>query len=139
MPGDVINKSFFRVPAFAGVALIIIGITLVLYFFDPSYHSFYPRCLFHQTTGLFCPGCGSLRALHELLHGHFAAAVHLNALLVVSLPVAGWLALRHFRARLAGALPAPLFTPGLLWTGLAVLLLFSLLRNLPFARPWLAP
>ena len=59
----------------------------VLFWFNPSEHAFYPFCIFYRTTGLLCPGCGSLRALHQLLHGHFLSAFHLNALLVLSLPV----------------------------------------------------
>ena len=68
---------------------------LILYFFNPAENSFYPQCQFHRLTGLSCPGCGGLRALHELSHGHLAAAFRLNALLVVLLPFAGWLALRE--------------------------------------------
>lgn len=37
-------------------------------------------------TGLDCPGCGSQRAVHELLHGHIQSAFYLNPLFVVSLP-----------------------------------------------------
>ena len=33
-------------------------------------------CLFHQFTGLSCPGCGTQRALFALLHGHPLAAWH---------------------------------------------------------------
>ncbi|MGN8773207.1 DUF2752 domain-containing protein [Candidatus Weimeria sp. HCP3S3_B5] len=27
-------------------------------------------CIFHEVTGLYCPGCGGTRALRFLLHGH---------------------------------------------------------------------
>ncbi|MDY6351438.1 MAG: DUF2752 domain-containing protein [Lachnospiraceae bacterium] len=27
-------------------------------------------CIFHEVTGLYCPGCGGTRALGFLLHGH---------------------------------------------------------------------
>ena len=70
----------------AGVALILGG--TVLYFFDPATAGFYPACLFRLVTGIPCPGCGSLRAMHQLLHGHFAAAFALNPLLVLGLLVA---------------------------------------------------
>lgn len=30
----------------------------------------YP-CLFHQMSGLYCPGCGATRAVQSLLEGHF--------------------------------------------------------------------
>ena len=35
----------------------------------------YPTCPFLAITGWYCPGCGSLRAVHDLLHGDLAGAV----------------------------------------------------------------
>jgi Protein of unknown function (DUF2752) len=110
----------------------------VLFFFNPSESSFYPVCLFHSMTGLQCPGCGSLRAMHQLLHGHLAPAFRLNALLTVSLPLAGWFGLRWLRVRTTTA-PAPIIIrPLWLWCGFGVLVVFGVLRNLPLPQlAWL--
>jgi len=132
-------KSLQRIAWIAVLGSLLLGISLVLYLFDPTYHSFYPRCLFHQMTGLFCPGCGSLRAFHQLLHGRLVSALHFNALLVVSLPVGLFMAARQGRARLSGRPPTDLFQPYMLWIGLTAILLFGLLRNFSFAHLWLAP
>src|SRR3954447_20165 len=70
------------------IPAVFIGLA-VLYWFNPAQFGFYPRCALYETTGLLCPGCGSLRAIHQLLHGHLAAAFQLNALLVLGLPFAG--------------------------------------------------
>lgn len=43
--------------------------------------------MFHELTGWQCPGCGSQRMIHSLLHGDFAAAWHYNALLLILIPV----------------------------------------------------
>jgi hypothetical protein len=112
----------------------------VLFQFDPNQGGFYPICYFHQTTGLLCPGCGSLRALHQLAHGHVVAAVHLNVLLVCSLPLLGWWSIRS-AIRKARNQPAHwTVRPAWLWCGLVVLLAFGVLRNLPFGQmAWLAP
>jgi hypothetical protein len=59
---------------------------VVLYRFDPSAVHFYPVCPFHALTGLQCPGCGTTRALHHLLHGDVAGAFRLNAMLFVGAP-----------------------------------------------------
>ena len=122
----------------SGLAVLVGAATLFL--FNPAQSGFYPICLFHKSTGLLCPGCGSLRALHHLLHGHVAAAMHFNVLLVLSLPVAGWLGGKFAMAKLRNRPFSFDIAPGALWCGLVVLLLFGVLRNLPFAQQaWLAP
>ena len=73
--------------------LVAIG-GAILFCFDPS-AGFYPVCLFHQATGLLCPGCGSLRAMHQLLHGHLLAAFEFNPLLLLCLPAAAWYTARY--------------------------------------------
>ena len=119
-------------PLFICAAATIIG-GAILFLFDPAHHSFYPICTFYSSTGLLCPGCGSLRALHQLLHGHIAAALHFNALLVLSLPFASWLAGRLTIAKLRNHPSNIVIRPAWLWCGLVVLLVFGIIRNLPFA------
>lgn len=48
--------------------------------------NFFPQCPFHWLTGYDCPGCGSQRAIHDLLNLQFTKAFHQNALLMVSIP-----------------------------------------------------
>ena len=104
---------------------------ILLFCFDPSSHGFYPTCLFHQTTGLLCPGCGSLRALHQLLHGHIEAAFHFNPLLVLSLPLFVWFAglycVRMFRNQSFRFRVSPRWV----WIGIVIIFAFSVWRNLP--------
>jgi len=66
-------------------ALLAVCLGLVYYRFNPADH-FFPRCPFLLLTGLKCPGCGSQRALHQLLHLHISGALQANFLLVVSIP-----------------------------------------------------
>ncbi|MFN7953914.1 MAG: DUF2752 domain-containing protein [bacterium] len=107
---------------------------------DPSLGG-YPPCLFHRWTGLLCPGCGTLRALHALLHGNLALAVRDNLLTTLVLPiVAVELASRWSRAIWRW----PRVRVGILdrfpRAVAAIVVLFTLLRNVP-AEPfsWLAP
>jgi len=109
-------------------AAVIAGLCLavfLLYFFPPAETRFYPRCIFHAVTGLECPGCGSLRAAHSVLHGDFAMAFRLNPLLFVLLPLAGltWV---FYRPAGLSAVPAKW-----IWTLLGVIIAFGVLRNLP--------
>lgn len=68
--------------------LLLLGILFLLYWHDPSGSGMHPSCPFHRLTGLECPGCGSQRAVHHLLHGRLAEALAHNALLVVAIPLA---------------------------------------------------
>ncbi len=101
--------------------------------FDPASAGFFPPCPFHFLTGLDCPGCGSLRGLHQLLRGHPVAAFQLNPLMVLALPfevyaVASWL-LRQLNGR---SLPCFMVRPAPIWALLAAILVFWVFRNTPF-------
>ncbi len=111
----------------AGPAALV-GV-VVLFVFDPATHGFYPFCLFHRLTGLDCPGCGGLRAVHQLTHGHLAAAWRLNALVVLALPVVAGAGGRWLWRRATGR-PAPAVRPVWFWLLLVILLAFGVLRNL---------
>ena len=111
--------------AFAGGGLLFVV--------DPAQHALYPACWFYATTGLRCPGCGGLRATHQLLHGHLAAAWALNPLAVLLTPLYAWLGL-HLGLRLVRGrgLPGATVRPAVIWLVLAGLLAFTVLRNLPW-------
>lgn len=109
------------------VGLICSGVALLvgLYLFDPSKVTFFPRCPLHELTGLYCPGCGTTRALYQLAHGHLLAAFRLNPLAVVLLPVA---ALAIWRRKQS-------IRPVWIWTLLSVVAGFGILRNVPWLTP----
>lgn len=54
---------------------------------DPNEAGHYPGCPFLATTGFFCPGCGTMRATRALVEGDLGAALGLNPLLVVAIPL----------------------------------------------------
>ena len=97
-------------------ALLVIG--AVYYALDPSASGLFPRCVFLSMTGYKCPGCGSQRAIHALLHGDVLGAFKYNALLLVAVP---WIIL---------CLYARLNAPLLIWLFLAMVLIWWLLRNI---------
>ena len=119
------------------IGLLAVG-ALVVFLFDPAAHSFYPVCPLHVVTGLNCPGCGSLRALHRLSHGDVMGAARLNLFLVVSVAVACFLAISRLVHRWSGW-PFPRILPeSLVWLWLGLMIAFGVLRNLP-GFGWLAP
>ena len=125
-----------------GVPFIWVGVVaaavslLVLFFFNPSQFGFYPRCFFKTATGFDCPGCGGLRATHQLLHGHLREAFMLNPLFVFALPIGFFFLLRPMVEKWAGRKLLqnfPLTTA--VWICGAIVLGFGVLRNLPW-RSW---
>ncbi|HZV34883.1 MAG TPA: DUF2752 domain-containing protein [Verrucomicrobiae bacterium] len=106
----------------------------VLFLFNPSLYGFYPRCMLYVTTGLYCPGCGALRASHQLLHGNVLAALHDNLLLVASVPCGAYYFLRRAVCWLNGR-PAPPFVlqPKWIMALTIIVVCFTILRNIPIA------
>ncbi|MGZ4610929.1 MAG: DUF2752 domain-containing protein [Actinomycetes bacterium] len=107
---------------------------------DPHVPGRYPVCPWHALTGTWCPGCGGLRAVHDLVHGHVVAAAGENLLVVTLVPVLvlwwllAWWSSRHAPA--GGARPAPGHRERALGPVATVVVAvvavgFAVLRNLP--------
>lgn len=122
---------------------LLAGLALaVLYFrLNPAHYPF-PRCPVHWLTGLHCPGCGTQRALHALLHGHVVQAIGFNLLAALAAPVVAFGLLKEAWGSLTGT-PRRLtflYQPWLGWGTVGLTLLFTVLRNLPGPLgAWLAP
>jgi hypothetical protein len=113
---------------FAGSA--VGGILVLLYLFHPAKTAIFLPCPIRVVTGYHCPGCGSLRAIHYLLHGNVATAMSLNPLMVLSIPVVGAMFLK----------PAWFSKRWVLWILLGIIISYGLLRNIPVSPfTWLAP
>ena len=111
---------------------VIAGGVFILYLLNPAEWQVFPRCMFHELTGLNCPGCGATRAMHALLHGEFLVAFRDNALLIVSLVLFGvWCIIRLCRPP-SSAILSPR------WIGIAgtMAVFFAIWRNLPCGAWW---
>ncbi|QIG90292.1 DUF2752 domain-containing protein [Chryseobacterium sp. POL2] len=71
-------KSFFL--------FLLFSVILAYYFIDPKVSSWTLMCPFKSVTSYDCPGCGSQRAFHEVLHGNLDKAFILNPLFVIAIP-----------------------------------------------------
>ena len=125
------------IPAREGWSLVLLTTVmaaglLLFYVFDPATSGGFWVCPFHRLTGWYCPGCGGQRALHELLHGHLAAAFRLNPFAVLAFfPLAGY-AYAAYALRVMGLarLPGVALRNGQLLALLAAMVLFGILRNI---------
>jgi hypothetical protein len=116
----------------AFVALATTGAVL-LRLFDPAHSLLFPPCPLRYFTGLYCPGCGSLRAIHALLHGDLRQAVAMNLLTVILLPFIGYgLGSEVYRGFRARPLPGTMLPASWIRALFAVIVLFGIARNLPF-------
>ncbi|WP_377272129.1 DUF2752 domain-containing protein [Peterkaempfera sp. SMS 1(5)a] len=106
---------------------------------DPNTPGRYPVCPFLQATGWWCPGCGGLRCVHALTHGHPLQALHDNLLVVLLLTTAALLWLNWAASALASR-PVRLPTLHLrhVLPAIAVVAAFTVARNLPLGAA-LAP
>jgi len=117
----------------AAFVLLAVMALVYLHIFNPATKSLYPTCPFYWATGCYCPGCGTLRALHQLLHGHLWTALGLNPLTVISLPLLGYWFVSEAKLAIAGfPLPRIHLRARTTWVLLGLILAYWILRNLPF-------
>jgi len=93
-------------------------------------HEWWPKCPIYALTGLYCPGCGGLRATWDLLHGNVSGAINQNAL-IFAIPV---LVALGFWAQKRGSNRTKALV---MWSAIFVAAAFTIARNLPGS--WMAP
>lgn len=120
----------------AGLGLASLALTLR----DPHVQGSWGVCPSYALFGVYCPGCGGLRAVNDLGHLDVAGAAHSNLVFVALVPLVVFFLGRWLldawqgRVRPPGLLASKAFYLSL---G-AVLVVFTLWRNLP-GGTWLQP
>ncbi|KAF3464900.1 DUF2752 domain-containing protein [Streptomyces sp. Tu 3180] len=137
VPGAARGRAA-RLAAPAGVLAAVAGALAYVGTVDPNEPGHYPACPLLRLTGLYCPGCGGLRSAHAVVHGDLLTALQANAPAVLG--YAGFAVLwtvwvvRAVRGKPLRVDPPPV----LLWSLGALLLVFTVARNLP-SGGWLHP
>ena len=130
--GLAVARPWRRVAPWAAALGLVAALTGLV---APSRPGTYPTCPFLAVTGLACPGCGSLRAMHALTHGDLLVAFDRNALFVVVLAASAVIGVRTLADRHV--------TRPRRWAGpvaALLLILWTFARNLPVTPfPVLAP
>jgi len=121
--------------------VLLIPLSIMLLAMAPWLSERMPSCLFHEKTGLFCPGCGATRSALDLSNGDWFGAMRNNVLFVSSLGLSGvWILVSAVSEKFPEVKKLRVFRFRLwfLWWILATLITFTLLRNIPvmdFLRP----
>ena len=116
----------------AGLLGVATAAVATLALFDPATSGLFPPCPVRYLTGWYCPGCGSLRALHQLLHGNLRAAWSLNPLTVLLSPFLAYGTISYAFFEIRGRYLPRIFLPPV-WIRVlcAVIILFGIVRNIP--------
>lgn len=110
--------------------MLLVLLAITYYFFDPVEAIWMPKCIWKVATGTDCPGCGSQRMLHSLMHGDFIGAWHANAYAICMIPVMGFLLwLELFRERFPRMYDR-IHSPWMIRIIVASVFLWWILRNL---------
>src|SRR6266850_5142624 len=138
LPGGHSYSPFFRDVSNRRVIATLIWLTIAaagvyLYIFEPGKSGYFPLCPFRALTGLNCPGCGTTRSLHQLLHGNRTDAFKLNPLLVIALPFLFWALARYTNSAITGGPPrSSNLRPQYVWPVVGLVICFWVFRNTPF-------
>lgn len=104
---------------------------LVLRFAWPSWPSLMPGCTVRRLTGLHCPGCGGTRCAVKLLEGDIAGAALMNpAVALLALVFGGVVVTGVWQEWRGGG--RPFVRPWLVWSVSGFVVIFGLVRNLPW-------
>lgn len=113
-------------------AAVIVGGSGIVAYLDPAKSSIFPACPMFSLTGYACPGCGLTRGFHALFHGDIITAVDFNLLVPVWAIIFAYVVVSLLLVAIRGkGLPMWVTHPAFMWTFLAIMLLFGVLRNIP--------
>lgn len=118
---------------YAGFLVIAIGLAILYYYGNPDTSLIFPTCPFYGATGIFCPGCGSQRATHQLLNFNIFGVLQQNVLYLISLFILGYHLVINglnliFKKNIYNCIYHPK-TPVII---LIFIIAFWILRNIPY-------
>lgn len=106
---------------------------MALFYFFVVPNNFLLFCPLYSATGIECPGCGSQRAFHQLLHGNISGALRQNLLFVLGIIALVY----HYGVQAANRwlgtdLKSVFSHKNALWWCIGLAVLFMVVRNLPW-------
>ena len=113
-----------------GVILLLMTLGGVFFIFNPSTTVWFPKCPFLVLTGYRCPGSGSQRAVHSLLHLDFIQAFSFNALQDLSLLFILLLICAEFYRTRKPLFYAHVHRPLFVWIYFIIVVAWGICRNI---------
>jgi hypothetical protein len=139
-PGATATATTSRLTGPVVTAVALGAATAYTFVRNPFEPGAFPLCVFYAGTGLYCPGCGGLRAVHTLLHGDVLGALSLNALAILVIVPVTLVALAWWAGAASGRdWPPPRLHPAVWWSIAGLVLAFTVLRNVGPLAGYLAP
>lgn len=111
--------------------IILVGIAAFIYYsYNPSDNVWFPKCPFKMLTGWQCPGCGSQRAIHSLLHLEIVQAFRYNALMVLCIPLLILLFIAEYYRTRAPQFYLKVYQARNIWIFFGIVICWTIGRNL---------
>ena len=123
------QRGFRNAGRITAIVCVVAFLTFY-YIFNPVESGFMPQCVFHRLTSLSCPGCGSQRMLHAVLHGNIRQAFEANAFLTIISPGLLFLIWLETQRRRRSRLYARVYSVWFIYTVTALLLVWFVVRNI---------
>lgn len=116
-----------------GLLILGIGLAFLYFFVNPNNVDFFPKCPLYVTTGIYCPGCGSQRATHQLLQLNFIGVLQQNVLYFFGLFILGYhLTIEGLNLFLKKNVYNYLYHPKTPIVILVIIIVYWILRNIPY-------
>ncbi|MEU7766315.1 DUF2752 domain-containing protein [Nocardia sp. NPDC049190] len=139
VPGPAADPKTESRSGWRGVAVPLlvagagVGIGMLLHLRDPHVDGSYGTCPVYALTGWYCPGCGGMRAVHNLTDGQLVDALHSNLLAIpLVLAFVLWVGDWTIRAWHGRSMRLPTISRTTMWTFFALLTVYTVLRNTPW-------
>jgi|SRR5215213_10279682 len=127
------TEFMYRRSTVVAIWCLLLAGAAYVFWFEPGRSGFFPACVFRLLTGFTCPGCGTTRALHQLVHGHVETAFMLNPLLLLAIPFLLYALLRYSLTVMRGHVPRGNTLPAAyIYAIFVVVVSFWIFRNTPF-------
>jgi len=116
-----------------GMLILGTGLAFLYFFVNPSSVIFFPKCPLYVTTGIYCPGCGSQRATHQLLQFNLFGVLQQNILYFAGLIIIAYHGIitvlnLYLKKNIYNYLYHPK-TPIII---LIIVIIYWILRNIPY-------